>query len=847
MDLKPSQRRVVDEVERYLRALAAEQAAGNRKHAAKDAWETLRLPRCEERRNGLNEDLPTFCIKVPTGGGKTLIATQVLGSIYRTILRERNGAGLVLWVVPSSQIYRDTLRRLRDRQDMYRLMLEHAVSRRLEIWEKHEMARLSPARLRDCLNILVVQLASTNRETKEQLKFFRDSGGAIVDHFAPEDDLDANRALKARVPNLDLIEGTDLIKTSIGNLVRLCRPAVVLDEGHKAYSSRARDTIEGFNASIVVELSATPPKGANIISRVTGKELLDEEMIKLPINVATSGQHDWKDVLTKARDKRVALARSAEQWASSAGDSRLVRPIVLVQVERTGKEQREKGFIHAEQVKEYLIQKLSIPEDAIKIKSAENDGLEDIDLLAEGCLVEWIITKSALQEGWDCPFAYILVSLNATGSGTAMTQLVGRVLRQPFQSRVPDRPELNESYVYCLKQKAGEAAREVKKALEDEGYEGEAESLVRSADERATQGQLLEIPIRGEFTRLYGRPFHGKIYLPRFCVKERGEVRPLDYFDDLISRVDVSAFDYDAISAWHLAEALAQAKDRFQKVTIGLRAETVSETDADLIEIDEQVLAWLAASLKFDFLSYKQLRIIARRVYEQLIASHLDGAIRGKLALVKFVLRNKTELFIQDQLDYATERAFGELFDARRIFFYLECKECNFQIPDFIRVEVIGTVKRLARDSGHPTAQTLFEYDLEEQFNQYERQIALVLDEHADVLWWYRNRVGRDQFAVQGYKKQKIFPDFVVQQRSNGKRYHRVLVIESKGEHLAGNPDTTYKRKVAAYFEKAGHHVTWQELGNEFKDHVFRFQILDEAQPYGRDWRDELQQVLGAR
>ena len=42
MDPKPSQRRVVDEIETHLRALAAEQAAGNRKHAAKDAWQSLR-------------------------------------------------------------------------------------------------------------------------------------------------------------------------------------------------------------------------------------------------------------------------------------------------------------------------------------------------------------------------------------------------------------------------------------------------------------------------------------------------------------------------------------------------------------------------------------------------------------------------------------------------------------------------------------------------------------------------------------------------------------------------------------------------------------------------------------
>ncbi len=192
MELKRYQRRVVDEVESYLAKVAEHQAAGVR-HPSLDAWQDSRLGQYHERQNSLGEDLPHFCIKVPTGGGKTLLATQALGSIYRTILKDRNGAGLVLWVVPSSQIYRDTLRRLRDRHDLYRLMLEHALSRRIEIWEKHEIARLSPVRLRDCLNILVVQLASTNRETKEQLKFFRDRGGNIVQHFPPENDMAAHR------------------------------------------------------------------------------------------------------------------------------------------------------------------------------------------------------------------------------------------------------------------------------------------------------------------------------------------------------------------------------------------------------------------------------------------------------------------------------------------------------------------------------------------------------------------------------------------------------------------------------------------------------------------------------
>src|SRR5262249_1556445 len=93
MELKDFQRRVIDDVERYLTDIAARRArTPDDRHAAVDAWRDLRLPaRYNERENGLGHDLPTFCSKVPTGGGKTLIATQVLGAIHRTILKDRNG------------------------------------------------------------------------------------------------------------------------------------------------------------------------------------------------------------------------------------------------------------------------------------------------------------------------------------------------------------------------------------------------------------------------------------------------------------------------------------------------------------------------------------------------------------------------------------------------------------------------------------------------------------------------------------------------------------------------------------------------------------------------------------
>ncbi len=849
MDLKNYQRRVIQEAESYLETVAAERAKGNAKHASLDAWNALRiLGRYTEHTNGLGEDAPHFGIKVPTGGGKTLLATQILGSIYRTILKDRNGAGLVLWVVPSSQIYRDTLRRLRDRNDFYRLMLEHAVSRRIEIWEKHELARLSPVRLRDCLNIFVVQLASTNRETAEQLKFFKDSGGNITQHFPPESDPDAHRELKQRFPNLDMIEddaatGRHLCKTSVGNLVRLCKPPVILDEGHKATSALARQTLEDFNASVIVELSATPQKGANIVSRVTGQELLDEEMIKLPLNIATSGQKAWKDVLTQAKGKREELAAMAAESADKLKLPQTIRPIVLVQVERTGKDQRGPTLVHSLDVKEYLIDRLGIPEKAIAIKSSDTDDIEDIDLLAEGCPIEWIITKSALQEGWDCPYAYILVSLHNAGSGQAMTQIIGRILRQPNQQRLPDPfSDLNESYVYCLHKRAGEISREVKTALEKEGYEGGMASLIVDASGGNAKTQRI-VRMRQEFADLYRRPFEGKIYLPHFCVKNDDGYEALDYFRHLISQVDVDKFPFDRIN-WPLADALAQAKDRFFRITLGQVMSRQEEFDAEAGETDAQIRAWIVASLGYDFLSHKQLGRIVANVYQRLIQSHLPDMVENRLALVKFVVRDHIRTFIQEQIDLQTEAAFKKLFAAKRLQFYLECAQCRFEIPSEFTLRATGALTPLAHDDGRPVEKSLFDFASEEKANQYERAVALVLDRHEKVLWWYRNIVGKEHFAIQGYRKNQIHPDFVVQSGTIQRPLHQVLVIESKGKHLEKSPDTMYKRDVAGYFEKVGKRVSWQQLGEDFQDHMFRFQILDEAQEYGRDWKDELRAIL---
>ena len=139
---------------------------------------------------------------------------------------------------------------------------------------------------------------------------------------------------------------------------------------------------------------------------------LDRDAAPLPrwpseTQVISQMKANWQDTLAAAAeelDKIDQAARSLHQQ-----DNRYIRPIAVVRVERTGRDQRDGMRVHAEDAREFLLQNLGIPPEAIRVKSAQNDELGREDLLSEGSAVRWIITKAALMEGWDCPFAYLLV------------------------------------------------------------------------------------------------------------------------------------------------------------------------------------------------------------------------------------------------------------------------------------------------------------------------------------------------------------------------------------------------------------------------------------------------------
>jgi len=392
----------------------------------------------------------------------------------------------------------------------------------------------TPEDVAENLVVMMLMLPSAWRVNRETLRLFRDNGG-FTEFFPSEDDIKGHAALLEKFPNLDVFSMESSlfpkqIKTSLGNTLKILSPIVILDEGHRAYGENSQKALYGFNPCIIVELSATPLDKSNSLVDISGLALNREDMIKLDLHVINKASVKWQDTLLATIAKRNILEEKAKEYEANTG--RNIRPICLIQVERTGKDQRGKGLIHAEDVKEYLIRTAGVPDEHIAIKTSEKDDIEGIDLLSRDCPIRYIITKQALQEGWDCAFAYVLAVLTNPGSKNNLTQLVGRILRQPYASKTKI-SELDESYVFCFQQKAVNLLDSIRAGLQGEGL-GDLTSKVVS-DEMG--GEKPEESKRTIFLRDKFKHFAGNIYLPIFTIKENGKTRQVSYESDIVSRI----------------------------------------------------------------------------------------------------------------------------------------------------------------------------------------------------------------------------------------------------------------------------------------------------------------------
>ena len=845
MELKEYQRQALQTLDRYLEALkTAKQEADKLANVLADvadetlasallaatkvaadyprqAWENLRqhsglpaipdpngtdtIPEYVPRESTSGEPIPHVCLKVPTGGGKTLLGVEALR-------RLKLGTGFVLWLVPTKAIYTQTWDAFRNREHPYRQILDHASGNRLKLLEKNNLFTKQDVENYLCVMILMLPAANRDRN-KEFLKIFRDTGG-YASFFPLEDDIRKHQALLEKQPDLETAAAHETsqprltinpkdatIKHSLFNVLKLLRPTVILDEAHKAYGNKKPENNQQFveavnriNPRFVLELSATPKIGiSNILVNVSGLALKDEEMIKLPINLRSFPNADWKYTLAQTKTERDRLEESATHHQEKS--ERYIRPIAVIRVDRTGKKQRDGIKIHAEDAREELINVLGVPPEQIKVKSSEQDELTGIDLMNPKCPVRYIITKDALKEGWDCPFAYLLALLDNTSAPTAMTQLIGRVMRQPY-ARATNLPELDACYVFCYNQKVGTAVTNVKKGLDAEGLTGLGEFVEEPTVEREPR----TIKRKRQFQDI-------DIFLPRVLHKKTGTTsnrsnawRELNYEKDILRTIAWQQLK--PIPVINLGDA-EQAEEI--RATIHLQDEATTETSLRTSATHTLQIAFFVRRLT-DVLPNPWHA--ARIVKATLEAYRTSGTDEETLYTQRLFLSEYIRKQLHHQIDTLAENVFRQKIQSGDIQFKLQIDEAlNYQMEKTITVNLTPDSRPLTRTHGDPLDVTLFERVFEAEFNNLEKDFAIYLDKKNAIQWWHRI-AARQGYFLQGWRRDRIYPDFIacLQPQTDGSQ--KLCIFETKGQHLEGNSDTIYKQKLIKTLEEAYRNAT---------------------------------------
>jgi type III restriction enzyme len=407
---------------------------------------------------GFAPDMPYFCLRVPTGGGKTFLAASSVALVNTHLLRSEHS--VVLWLVPSDAIREQALKALRNTGHPYHHALAQAGA--VTIVDLDEVKSLTRATLDTSTVVIVSTVQAFRRDKTEGLKVYQ-SSGALMQHF--------DGLAPAQRDNL-LREADGTTPYSLANVLRLRRPFLIVDEAHNARTEISFATFERFNPSGVMELTATPDTvnvPSNVLHSVGAAELKAEQMIKLP--VLLEAEPDWQQCLADAIARRDELQKLADD--EHRGGAPYLRPLVLIQ-----SEPRRQGIetLDAERVRKELLENQRVLPDEIVIATGEERGLDAVEkqykrgIVDPACPVKFVITQKALAEGWDCPFAYILVGLSTQQSGTAVEQLLGRVLRQP-DANARDTAALNQSYAFVRSTDFARVANELRDGLVSAGFE----------------------------------------------------------------------------------------------------------------------------------------------------------------------------------------------------------------------------------------------------------------------------------------------------------------------------------------------------------------------------------------
>ena len=542
---------------------------------------------------------------------------------------------------------------------------------------------------------------------------------------------------------------------------------LIIDEEHSNNTSKAKDIIDYFNAKHIVRVSATTISNRDVeYKEIEEQDVIDEGLITSAISVnegIEEGSVEDDALLLKLADaKRKDIYNAYKEKGVD------IRPLVLIQfpngepdkIEAVELTLRDMGYTRENKMVAAWL-------------SGDKDDIPE-DLTQNTSDLAFLFIKQAINTGWDCPRAKILVKLREGSDEAFQIQTIGRIRRMPEQKHYENNL-LDFCYVYTFDKEfrtgllAGLDKAYIPKRLFLKKAPRELELIKELKDEDGNETDMRTVYnlIRDTYIKMYNLTGDKKLNRQKMALKYKfedcilGEVfQGVVVLSDSLEEGSSNITTRTPVNTHNHGMALRHTFDEFKNV-LGVQVETV------------------------------------RQIFDRLFSfkhGNRDKLLNlGLKEYYAFIINNAK--VIKDDLRELS----ADVYRQNRL---LQPKTSKFKIP----LEELYHFDPLERNT------KLFHSNVYEAYTkQYVTTICgksdpeILFEEYCErsdkIDWIYKNGdSGQDYLSLVYYNalggKQKLFyPDYIVKLKDG-----TVWIIEAKGGQK-GNSSQNIDKQVANKFE----------------------------------------------
>lgn len=421
--------------------------------AVDDVLSNLKRAR-ENFKNPAKREISSFSLTATTGAGKTVMAAAVIEALFwgnDAFDFEPDPGAIVLWFSDDPNLNKQTFNRLRQASEKF------TYSNLVHIEPPFAKPRLDPGK---------VYFLNTQKLTKSSLL----TRGHV------EATLDGQAQIPGLAASAPDMQGWTIWET-LSNTIAAddLMLYLVLDEAHRGFNTRATSDKQTIVRRLVNGTKLRPPipivwgisatiahfESAMQEAEATKNRRPLPPVVVDPVRVQESGlvkdtllldipdeAGNFDSVLVRRAARKLKAA--TDRWANyavSQGLPEQVHPLLVLQTPNTPNP-NDVGMALDAIFAEYPDLSAGSVRHVLGDHAPQKFGAWNVDWMEpqrvqDEAHVRVLVAKDAISTGWDCPRAEVLVSFRPAKDHTHITQLLGRMVRNPLARRIPGDERLN--------------------------------------------------------------------------------------------------------------------------------------------------------------------------------------------------------------------------------------------------------------------------------------------------------------------------------------------------------------------------------------------------------------------